>query len=209
MKLTQSERKKIYGTIFSELISGNYKRIPIPLEDVCARHGIRLTPLARFVCESGFSYREALALLHNEDGCSARYTDAQGRQRYCIIYNDGPNHATRKRFTIAEELMHIFLGHHMCDIYKLDNPQAWHLPTYEKHEEAARIGAGLLVCVPSVFFEKPEFFNMNDIRHFFDISETCAFTRYEIFTRYKYEIVSHPLYARLKARYSWRDVKFD
>ena len=172
--------------------------LPVDLDGLCASAGIETVPLSAISAGTGMTASEVCSVWQNENGHLMPFRNRDGSCRFKIAYNDGRNHVQRKNFTVAEELAHYILGHHNHGMYRIYEPEAWDEAVYRLHEESARIGAGLLLCPPPVFYEIPDCINAEDIGRICDVSGDCAAVRNGVLYKYRDEIVGHPMYAALR-----------
>lgn len=151
------------------LVSERYSRaLPISPESICAAENIRCLPLSYYVSK-GMSEKEVFGVWRNCDGALNLFR--QKDKRHAVIsYNDrcAPH---RVRFTLCEELMHLFLGH-------ADDPRSCYTrPEYREDfyslcEFEAKNAACILLCPPVFFYNyKPTIEEMVDICN---ISKDCA-----------------------------------
>lgn len=193
------ERELVYETVFEFLTDYCIDILPTPLEMICDILQIELVPLSHLE-DRGMRPKDVFALWGNEDGAISVLVDhRRGNVTAKISYND---HALpeRQRFTIAEEIMHYLLGHYVderCNILSKEFDEDF----YHHCDELARIGAGLLLCPPAVFYEAADFFNADAVAQVCGLSRQCAAVRCEIMKEYQEEIRSSPLYRRLVLNY--------
>lgn len=173
------------------LVANRYSRIlPVMPERICSIEGIRLLPLSGYV-SNGISEKEVFSMWRNSDGALNVYF--RGRERLAAIsYNDrcAPH---RIRFTLAEELMHYFLGH-------ADDPRScygrkeYSGEFYARCETEAKHAACILLCPPVFFYNyRP---NTAEMMKICSISEDCAASIRRYYTQDERLITKSFEYAR-------------
>lgn len=203
MKTNYRDRQSIYGRIFDLLIYVGTYELPTPLEYICEKLNIEIVPLSKIIASGSFTEDQVFSIWGNENGHLMPWRKKDGSFEFKIAYNDSPSHKERKFFTLAEELAHYTLEHFRHPMYSINNNVTWDEALYEFHEESARIGAGLIICPPPVFYEVDGFLDLENIRYFCGVSEPCARTRFGVLVRYRNEIISHPKYKILSEQYAY------
>lgn len=201
MRNNRNERYEIYTKVFELLLTMDIKDTAAPLEDICEIYGIRLTPLSEIIQGTGLTESEIYEMWGNKDGC-INLLYSGNRIKAAISYNDTDIFNNRYRFTVAEEIMHYVLGHYKYKMYYPNFKKQWNEKLYQKHDEAARIGAGLLLCPPPMIYEVPEPINESVLENFCDVSTACAKTRVETSLKFANEIKGHHLYSKLVEKYN-------
>lgn len=193
---TRIERSLVYETVFEFMADYCINALPTPLDLACRALDIDLVCLTQLKAR-GMHEEDLFALWGNQDGSVSVSVDhIHGRTTARIYYNDyAPQE--RQRFTIAEEITHYLLGHYVderCNVLSPEFDQEF----YRHCDEQARIGAGLILCPPAVFYEVPEYNNPADVARLCNISLPCATARVEIMQQYREEILANSLYRRLR-----------
>lgn len=144
----------------------NYISVPRDMISLCKFLGIKIKPLSEWL-ENGYTKEDFYMLAKNEDGAASFFMGYYG-----IIYNDfKPHH--RIRFTIAEEVMHIVLGHVYDEMF-LANRQ-FNYSRYAQYEHEAKLGASVLLMPPTLYFRYRARYNLKKLASIFDISVQAAY----------------------------------
>lgn len=185
--VTNERQQEIYTRVFTALLRHKHLTLPLSIDRLCADLNIELIPLSRIVQQSHLSEHEVFDMWGNEDGVACRYGTLAR-----IGYNDSKV-SGRVRFTQCEEICHHLLGH-------LDDPrfnlfdQQFDEETYNRYEEEARIGAGLMLCHPQFFYANPQYITPDDVEYLCGVTHPCAETRCRILNKFYSSITSNPLY---------------
>ncbi len=168
-----TERDRFVIAAASDAVSG-LTRLPVNMEALCRSRGVRLLPASAFA-EQGLPGERLFPLWGNRDGVVLR------RERlHVICYNDAVPPA-RRRFTLAEELMHILLGHTLDADFSVFG-QCWAEETYQRYEREAKHGAAMLLLPPPVYSRLRGSLTPERIGAVCGVSKSCARTaarRYE------------------------------
>ena len=143
-------------------------RMPVDMAAVCRCFGVRLLPASEYLAQDV----EAAALFHlwgNSDGVSMSMGDT-----HTINYNDRAA-PRRVRFTLAEEFMHIMLGHTRDARFNIFD-QKYDAEIYAQYEREAKTGAGMLLVPPSLYFRYRAVYGVRQLARLCDVSEACAWT---------------------------------
>lgn len=161
--LTGSDRAAV--AVVNELVRKYVYRLPVDVAALCRVCGARLMPLSELT-EGGMARSAVFAVWGNPDGVAM----SSGR-RWTIGYNDrtAPN---RIRFTMAEELMHLLLGHTEDRRFALAR-QSYDEESYQRYETEAKRAAGMLLLPPSVYFRYRSVCAPAAIARLCRISESC------------------------------------
>ena len=202
--MTYERQQQIYSAIFSVLISMGTIPLPLNVGKLCSHLGIELCPLSQITAATGLTDNQVFQLWGNKDGVCMHYGDQRK-----IAYN---NHRSRgrTRFTICEEICHFLLGHTLDPRFNMFD-QRYDAHTYQRYEEEARMGAGLLLCQPQFFYRHMELLTPDALAYLCDISGCCAEVRCNVLTRFKGAITQNPLFyelpqPELKRHYEARQV---
>lgn len=186
--MTTERRQEIYSTMFRFMIDNEItESIPLSIGPLCEKLGIKLVTLSQITAATGLMDNDVFDIWGNEDGVMQRY-----KRNYKISYND---HAQpgRVRFTLCEELSHVILGHTKDKEFDIFN-QKYSSTKYDRYEEEARIGAGILLCNPRFFYYYQRILSPIDLADICCITLQCAKTRYGILKRCESEITSNKVY---------------
>lgn len=202
MRNKRNERYEIYTKVFELLLMKEIDDTVAPLEKICELYGIVLIPLSAIIKATGLKEKDVFALWGNKDGC-INLLRKNDKIQLKISFNDKFTfNNQRYRFTIAEEIMHYVLGHYKYKMYYSNFPELWDEDLYQKHDEAARIAAGFLLCPPPLVYETPADIKEPFIENFCELSRPCVKARIGITNTYMDEIKSHPLYSDLLEKYN-------
>ncbi|MEE0120606.1 MAG: ImmA/IrrE family metallo-endopeptidase [Agathobaculum butyriciproducens] len=193
--ISKERRQQIYTTVFQFIIDHNICTLPIDIYQIADILHVPLTSLSQIVQESDLSKEDVLCIWKNEDGCVHSYTDKDGRTKYRIAYNDEKPKG-RMRFTIAEELSHIMLGHTNLEEFNMFH-QSYSEAKYQMIDEEARIAAGILLCSPKFYYEQGFIYDVSELALAYSITEACAKTRISVFDKWETEITENPLYCQI------------
>lgn len=188
--IDEHRRKEIYTSAFQFMIDNDISTIPVWTEDICIKLNIQLAGLSDIIRDTGMSKEAVFAIWGNEDGVM------QSHGTVCkISYNDTMP-LLRRRFTIMEEIAHMWLGHIKDKRFNIFN-QEYDEATYNRYEEEARTWAGLVLCPPQYFYcynsKMTSFFFQN----IYNVSSGCAKARMGILCKFESEIKECELYKRL------------
>lgn len=140
--------------------------VPFDLLDLARRFGVQAVPMS-YLLEHGVSREDFFFTIGNEDGAAVRYDGA------CkILYND-EKPRRRVRFTLAEELMHVVLGHVDDERFAID--REYDDALYQQYEHEAKNGAGLLLMPPVLYFRLRKNYSLATLAAAFDISVEAAY----------------------------------
>lgn len=160
------DRTRYVLSTATEFIRKNVKSIPVDIFSLCVDCGVSLVPLSQMI-RDGFDANVVFGLWGNPDGTSSLW-----KGKAVIAYNDSmPNN--RVRFTLAEELMHILLGHLGDSRFNMFS-QEFDEKTYAQYEHEAKMAAGMLLCPPKFFYTFEDELNPYWLSEFCSISESCA-----------------------------------
>ncbi len=140
--MTASERAVV--AVVNELVRKYVYRLPVDVAALCTLCGARLMPLSELT-DRGMERSAVFAVWGNPDGVAM-----SSSTRWAIGYNDRAA-ANRIRFTLAEELMHLLLGHTEDERFALAR-QSYDEESYQRYEAEAKHGASMLLVPPSVYF---------------------------------------------------------
>ncbi len=163
-----TDRDKNVVRVVSEVINGCVCSLPVDIKAVCQAHEVRLIPASSYLLE-GIDAQSLFRAWGNPDGVAMRWEN-----EYVINYND-QSPSNRRRFTIAEELMHILLGHIEDPGFRLAD-QNYPDEVYALYETEARRGAGMLLFPPSVWFRFRDLYDVGQLALLCKVSIACAST---------------------------------
>ena len=161
-----TERDRFVVRTADELVRRHGYTLPIDVSALCKVCNARLISLSEL--EKGGMDREAVfAVWGNRDGVAM-----SGRLGRAIGYNDCAAEK-RIRFTLAEELMHLLLGH-TCDARFAVSSQSYDEETYARYEAEAKHGACMLLIPPTVYFRYRALYGTAGIARLCQVSQACA-----------------------------------
>ena len=150
-----TEREKRVVRLANELVRRHALTLPVDVAAICPVYGARLLSLSELE-KKGLDAEAVFAVWGNRDGV------AMASRR-------------RIRFTLAEELMHLLLGHTEDERFRLGE-QSYDAETYALYEAEAKHGACMLLVPPTVYFRYRELYGLGGIARLCRVSRACAWT---------------------------------
>lgn len=150
----------------TDFIRRRVKEIPVDVPAICRDLGVRVIPLSQMI-RDGLNAAVVFGIWGNPDGTASLW-----KGQAAICYNDSMP-ANRVRFTLAEELMHIVLGHLKDSRFNIFS-QDFDDETYAGYEHEAKMCAGMLLCPPRFYFTFERDLNPTWISQICQVSEACA-----------------------------------
>ena len=135
--MTERERRVVRTA--NELVRRHGLTLPVDVAALCRHYGARLVTLSELE-RRGMSREAVFAVWGNRDGVAM-----SGRRGRAIGYNDRAAEK-RIRFTLAEELMHLLLGHTADRRFAVAS-QSYDEELYARYERTVRHG-GRCPAVP-------------------------------------------------------------
>lgn len=163
-----TERDRRVVRLANELVRRHALTLPVDVAAVCPIYGARLLSLSELE-EKGLDAESVFAVWGNRDGVAMA-----SRRGRTIGYNDRAAEK-RIRFTLAEELMHLLLGHTEDERFRLGE-QSYDAETYALYEAEAKHGACMLLVPPTVYFRYRELYGLGGIARLCRVSRACAWT---------------------------------
>ena len=163
-----TERDRRVVRLANELVRRHALTLPVDVAAVCPIYGARLLSLSELE-QKGLDAESVFAVWGNRDGVAM--ATRRGRT---IGYNDRAAEK-RIRFTLAEELMHLLLGHTEDERFRLGE-QSYDAETYALYEAEAKHGACMLLVPPTVYFRYRELYGLGGIARLCRVSRACAWT---------------------------------
>ena len=163
-----TEREKRLVLLSNELVRRHVCTLPVDVAALCRLYGARLMPLSELE-KQGLDAQTVFALWGNRDGVAMA-----SRRGRAIVYNDRAAEK-RIRFTLAEELMHLLLGH-TADASFRAMDQRYDAETYARYETEAKRGACMLLIPPTVYFRYRTLYGIGGIARLCRVSHACAWT---------------------------------
>ena len=163
-----TERDRRVVRLANELVRRHALTLPVDVAAICPIYGARLLSLSELE-EKGLDAETVFAVWGNRDGVAMA-----SRRGRTIGYNDRAAEK-RIRFTLAEELMHLLLGHTEDERFRLGE-QSYDAETYALYEAEAKHGACMLLVPPTVYFRYRELYGLGGIARLCRVSRACAWT---------------------------------
>ena len=163
-----TERDRRVVRLANELVRRHALTLPVDVAAICPIYGARLLSLSELE-EKGLDAESVFAVWGNRDGVAMA-----SRRGRTIGYNDRAAEK-RIRFTLAEELMHLLLGHTEDERFRLGE-QSYDAETYALYEAEAKHGACMLLVPPTVYFRYRELYGLGGIARLCRVSRACAWT---------------------------------
>ena len=163
-----TERDRRVVRLANELVRRHALTLPVDVAAVCPIYGARLLSLSELE-KKGLDAEAVFAVWGNRDGVAMA-----SRRGRTIGYNDRTAEK-RIRFTLAEELMHLLLGHTEDERFRLGE-QSYDAETYALYEAEAKHGACMLLVPPTVYFRYRELYGLGGIARLCRVSRACAWT---------------------------------
>ena len=187
-----TEREKAVVRLANELVRRHACTLPVDVAALCPIYGARLVTLSALEKE-GLDAEAVFAVWGNRDGVAMA-----SRRGRTIGYNDRAAEK-RIRFTLAEELMHLLLGHTEDSRFSaLD--QRYDEATYALYETEAKRGACMLLVPPTVYFRCRTLYGIAGIARLCRVSRACAWTAARYYEQNE---------AELRALFTARPLKCD
>ena len=161
-----TEREKQIARLANELVRRHALTLPVDVAALCPLYGARLVSLSELEAK-GLESEAVFAVWGNRDGVAMA-----SRRGRTIGYNDRAAEK-RVRFTLAEELMHLLLGHTEDVRFRVD-AQSYDAETYARYETEAKRGACMLLIPPTVYFRCRELYGLAGIARLCRVSRACA-----------------------------------
>ncbi|MBR0208204.1 MAG: ImmA/IrrE family metallo-endopeptidase [Oscillospiraceae bacterium] len=175
-----TEREERVVRLSNELVRRHALTLPVDVAALCPLYGARLLSLSELE-EKGLDPEAVFAVWGNRDGVAMA-----SRRGRTIGYNDRAAEK-RIRFTLAEELMHLLLGHTEDARFRLGE-QSYDEATYALYEEEAKRGACMLLIPPTVYFRYRALYGVAGIARLCRVSHACAWTAAQYYDRNEKEL---------------------
>ena len=175
-----TEREKAVVRLANELVRRHAGALPVDIAAVCGACGARLLPLSELEAR-GLDAETVFAVWGNRDGVAMA-----SRRGRAIGYNDRTAEK-RVRFTLAEELMHLLLGHTADGSFSALE-QRFDEATYARYEAEAKLGACMLLIPPTVYFRCRTLYGLAGIARLCRVSRACAWTAAQYYERHEAEL---------------------
>ena len=176
--LTEREERVI--RLANELVRRHALTLPVDVAAICPLYGARLIPLSELEAK-GLEPEAVFAVWGNRDGVAMA-----SRRCRTIGYNDRAAEK-RVRFTLAEELMHLLLGHTEDGRFRLGE-QSYDADTYALYEAEAKRGACMLLIPPTVYYRYRELYGLGGIARLCRVSRACAWTAAQYYEQNEREL---------------------
>ncbi len=193
--IEQSRRNEIKKVVLSALTHANVPYLPVDIKKICKSYEfIRLIPFSIQMKHRGMTYEEVLAQCQTKDAC-ADYYALKGK--YIIYYNDIDKiafiNSNRYRWSIAHELGHILLKHHIISdktkIFRFNLSDE----EYDQFEAEADYFAQMLL-VPHAALLGFKINTLNQLRIMCKISNPASKRRYYEFVEWKSHVSAEDQY---------------
>ena len=175
-----TERDRRVVLLANELVRRHALTLPVDVAAICPIYGARLLSLSELE-EKGLDAETVFAVWGNRDGVAMA-----SRRGRTIGYNDRAAEK-RIRFTLAEELMHLLLGHTEDERFRLGE-QSYDAETYALYEAEAKRGACMLLVPPTVYFRYRELYGVGGIARLCRVSRACAWTAAQYYDQNEKEL---------------------
>ena len=175
-----TERDRRVVLLANELVRRHALTLPVDVAAICPIYGARLLSLSELE-EKGLDAETVFAVWGNRDGVAMA-----SRRGRTIGYNDRAAEK-RIRFTLAEELMHLLLGHTEDERFRLGE-QSYDAGTYALYEAEAKHGACMLLVPPTVYFRYRELYGLGGIARLCRVSRACAWTAAQYYDQNEKEL---------------------
>ena len=175
-----TEREKRVVRLANELVRRHACTLPVDVAALCPVYGARLIPLSEPE-EKGLDAETVFAVWGNRDGVAMA-----SRRGRTIGYNDRAAEK-RIRFTLAEELMHLLLGHTEDSRFRVGE-QSYDAGTYALYEDEAKKGACMLLIPPTVYFRYRELYGQAGIARLCRVSRACVWTAAQYYEQNEAEL---------------------
>ena len=166
---TMTDRDKLIFDISNAVLERFVYTLPVDISAIIRTLGIRTLTAADYE-QLGMTREELFSVWGNTDGAAGRIC---GRE--VINYNE-KKPPLRVRFTLAEELMHILLGHTADPSFGAD--RSYSSDTYAQYEHEAKTAAGLIL-IPAQVYIRHRTASREAIAGLCGVSAACAFTTTE------------------------------
>ena len=176
--MTERERRVVRTA--NELVRRHGLTLPVDVAALCRHYGARLVTLSELE-RRGMSREAVFAVWGNRDGVAM-----SGRRGRAIGYNDRAAEK-RIRFTLAEELMHLLLGHTEDARFAVGR-QSYDDDTYARYETEAKRGACLLLVPPTVYFRCRCRGSLAALARLCRVSRACAWTAAQYYEQNENEL---------------------
>ena len=175
-----TEREKRVVRLSDELVRRHGLTLPLDVAALCPLYGARLLSLSELEAR-GMDREAVFAVWGNRDGVAMA-----SRRGRTIGYNDRAAE-NRIRFTLAEELMHLLLGH-AADPRFAVGEQSYDAETYALYEAEAKRGACMLLVPPTVYFRYRSRCGLDAIARLCRVSRACVWTAAQYYERNEKEL---------------------
>ena len=163
-----SERQRLVFETVNTVVRRYVNRLPVDVERICALCGVELLRLSDYEAK-GFTAQEMETVWGNPDGAASF-----GAGHPVIGYNDRAP-ARRLRFTLAEELMHVLLGHVHDPRFNAFS-QDYDPALYALYEAEAKRAAGMLLFPPALYYAHRRSASLAQLARICRVSKACAWT---------------------------------
>ena len=178
--MNREKKRAIRETVditLNRLRKAEDRAIPIDIKRVVAAQGnCRLVPFSRHMAKFGMSYAEMVGFAETDDACTFYLAN---EDKYLIFFNDVDHimlSSYRYRWSIAHELGHVILRHHLLsNSTKLFRNQL-SKEEYKRFEDEADCFASYLL-VPHVALYISRVRTQEDLRKYCKISKAAADVR--------------------------------
>ena len=175
-----TDREKRALKCVNHLLDHFVYKLPVEPYKIAKAYNIKMCS-ASYYAEQGMERDALFAIWGNSDGSAMSY----GKQ-HVINYNNAMPY-NRQRFTIAEELMHILLGHTRDKRFSVFS-QDYSPDVYDEYEHEAKTAAGLLLMPLPVYFRYHPYRSLEAIANACMISNACAFTSMQYIVKNEAEL---------------------
>ena len=175
-----TEREIRVVRLADALVRRHALTLPVDVAAICPVYGARLLSLSELE-RQGLDAETVFAVWGNRDGVAMA-----SRRGRTIGYNDRAAEK-RVRFTLAEELMHLLLGHTEDQRFRAGE-QSYDAAVYARYEAEAKHGACMLLIPPTVYFRYRELCGLAGIARLCRVSRSCAWTAAQYYEQNEKEL---------------------
>ncbi len=165
-KLT--DREQLIFHVSNYIVDKYVWSLPVNIKNIYNILNIKIVPLSEYLT-LGMTREEVYAVWGNTDGAASKMGS-----EYAVGFNDVKVSEKRARFTLAEELSHILLGHTDDPLFNAFRTGA-QPDVYDRYEAEAKATASLIL-IPGAFWLRHKGAGIHRMAKVCGVSEACAYT---------------------------------